>query len=63
MTKKQIKDAKKKLALDLLTGIRDALNENGINSKYYIEYMGNWCDEQSIEIIEQELEALKEETE
>ena len=60
MNKKQIEDAKNKLALDLLKGIVNALNENSINSKYYVEYMGKWCDLQSDEIIDQELEVLNE---
>ena len=59
MTKKQIATLKKKLALDLLVAITGVLNENGINSKYYEEYMGQWCDSQGDDIVNQELEAAE----
>ena len=46
-----------KLALDMLTALMAVLEKHDIPSKYYTEFLGNFCDEQAVDILRQEREA------
>lgn len=48
--------AEQKLAVDMLKALLNVLEEHDIPGKYYTEFLGNFCDQQAVDILRQERE-------
>jgi hypothetical protein len=55
-TEIEMSDKELEFATDMISSLVEILDQRGITSKYYIEFLGRHCDDIAREILQAELE-------